>query len=47
METITINVEDINDAADACREVAQSIENGYTSGIIGYSGDTWELDKDE
>lgn len=47
MATITINVEDINDAADACREVSELIEQGYYSGTIGCSGDTWELDKDE
>ena len=46
MATITINVEDPNDAAEACREVANAIEDGYTSGIIGWSGDTWEFDKE-
>lgn len=41
--TITINIEDPSDAASACKEVADLIEQGYTSGIIGYSGDTWEI----
>lgn len=46
MATITINVDDIEDAATACREVANLIEEGYTNGTIGCSGDTWEIDKD-
>lgn len=45
MATITINVENIEDAAIACNEVAKLIEEGYTSGIIGCSGDTWEIDE--
>lgn len=45
MATITINIEDIEDAPTACREVANLIEEGYTSGIIGCSGDTWEIDE--
>lgn len=27
----------------ALREVADRIEEGYTHGIIGYSGATWEI----
>lgn len=49
MATITINIEDIDDldnVAEACREVAQKIEEGYTCGIIGCSADTWEFDKE-
>ena len=46
MITITINVENGHDAADACREVASLIENGYTSGIIGCSGDTFDIEGD-
>lgn len=46
MVTITINIENGHDAADACREVARLIENGYTNGIIGCSGDTFEIEGD-
>lgn len=46
MATITINIEDVNDAADACREVADKIDEGYTSGLIGFSSDSWELNED-
>ena len=46
MATITINIEDVNDAADACREVADKIDEGYTSGLISFSGDSWELNED-
>lgn len=45
MATIIINVDDIDDAAEACREVAEAIDEGYHSGIIGVSGDTWEIEK--
>ena len=45
MATIIINVDDISDAAEACREVAGLIDEGYTNGIIGVSGDTWEIDE--
>ena len=34
MVTITINVKNGHDAADACREVARLIENGYTNGLL-------------
>ena len=46
MITITINIENRNEASDACREVARMIENGYTSGMIGCSGDTFEIEGD-
>ena len=46
MVTITINVENGHDAADACREVARLIENGYTSGMFGCSGDTFDIEGD-
>ena len=46
MATITINIEDVNDAADACREVADKIDEGYTCGLISFSSDSWELDED-
>ena len=46
MVTITINLENGIEAADACREVARMIENGYTSGMIGCSGDTFEIEGD-
>ena len=46
MVTITINVENGNEASDACREVARLIENGYTNGMIGCSGDTFEIEGD-
>lgn len=42
---IVIRVENPNDASDACREVAKSIEDGYTSGTIGWSSDTWEINE--
>ena len=44
MAQIIIEIEDKNDAADACREVAQLIEDGYTNGMIGCSGDTWSIE---
>ena len=47
MVTITSNVENGNEASDACREVARMIEDGYTSGIIGCSGDTFEIEGDD
>ena len=46
MVTITINIENGNEAAEACREVARMIENGYTNGMIGCSGDTFEIEGD-
>lgn len=42
---ITINVEDFDDLSIACEEVANAIECGYKGGIIGFSGDTWNLEK--
>lgn len=44
MATITINIENIEDAAIACREVANLIEEGNTSGLIGWSVDTWDIE---
>ena len=44
MVTITINIENGNEALEACREVARMIDNGYTSGMIGCSGDTFEIE---
>ena len=44
MATIVINVTNREDAADACREVANLIEQGYTNGLIGWSADSWEID---
>ena len=46
MVTITINIENGNEASEACREVARLIDNGYTSGMIGCSGDTFEIEGD-
>lgn len=46
MVTITINIENGNEAAEACREVVRMIENGYTNGMIGCSGDTFEIEGD-
>ena len=46
MVTITINIENGNEASEACREVARLIENGYTSGMFGCSGDTFEIEGD-
>ena len=46
MVTITINIENGNEASEACREVARMIDNGYTSGMIGCSGDTFEIEGD-
>ncbi len=45
MAQIVIEIEEIEDAANACREVANLIEQGYTNGMIGYSGDTWSLEE--
>ena len=46
MVTITINIENGNEASEACREVARLIENGCTNGMIGCSGDTFEIEGD-
>ena len=46
MVTITINIENGNEASEACREVARMIDNGYTNGMIGCSGDTFEIEGD-
>ena len=46
MVTITINIENGNEASEACREVARMIENGYTNGMVGCSGDTFEIEGD-
>ena len=46
MVTITINIENGNEASEACREVARMIDNGYTSGMIGCSGNTFEIEGD-
>lgn len=46
MITITINVENGNDASEACREVARMIDNGYTSGLIGCSIDSFDIEGD-
>lgn len=43
MATITIEVENADDAAWACREVADAIEQGYTGGTIRWSSDTWSI----
>ena len=44
MARIVIEVENILDAAEACREVADKIEQGYRGGIVGWSGDTWQVE---
>lgn len=44
MATITIEVENREDAAQACREVAELIEQGYHSGLVGWSSDSWEIE---
>ena len=46
MVTITINIENGNEASEACREIVRMIDNGYTSGMIGCSGDTFEIEGD-
>ena len=46
MVTITINIENGNEASEVCREVARMIDNGYTNGMIGCSGDTFEIEGD-
>lgn len=43
MATITIKVENIEDAAQVCREVAKQIEKGYLGGFVGCSSDSWEM----
>jgi len=43
--TITINVENEADAPDALRIIAEQIEEGYTSGFVGCSCDTWSIEK--
>ena len=44
MATITIEVENIEDAAQACREVAYLIEQGCHGGLVGWSSDSWEIE---
>ena len=44
MTTITIGVENREDAAQACREVAELIEQGYNGGLIGWSTDSWNIE---
>ena len=46
MVTIIINIENGNEASEACREVARMIDNGYTNGMIGCSGDSFEIEGD-
>jgi len=43
MAVITINVSDRDDAAWACRLVADRIEEGCTGGILGWSADEWNI----
>ena len=45
MAQIVIEFGDVNDAADACRYVANLIDDGYTNGIIGCSGDSWYIEE--
>lgn len=45
MPTITIEVSNINDAADYCREVADKIEEGYYGGLVGWTSDSWSLEE--
>jgi len=45
MAQIVIEVSDIDNAADACREVAEQIENGYTNGLVGWSADSWSIEQ--
>lgn len=44
MATITIEVENMEDAAQVCREVAEQIEQGYRGGLVGWSSDSWEIE---
>ena len=44
MATITIEVENRENAAQACREVAGLIDEGYVSGEIGWSCDSWSIE---
>ena len=46
MVTITINIENGNEASEVCRKVARLIDNGYTNGMIGCSGYTYEIEGD-
>lgn len=44
MAKIIIEVSDIDDAANYCREVAEKIEEGYSSGLVGWTDDAWSLE---
>ena len=46
MVTITINIENGNEVSEVCRKVARLIDNGYTNGMIGCSGYTYEIEGD-
>ena len=49
MAKIIINIDsdfDDNDAANACREVADLIEEGYTNGILA-NGKTWYIEQND
>lgn len=40
------DVYDKHDAAEALREIADRIDEGYTNGIVGWSDDTWSIEED-
>lgn len=48
MAKVLIKIEDVNNVANACRQVADLFEQGYTNGVLGCSNDSWTItDYDE
>lgn len=43
MYKITINIENIANASDACKIVANLIDKGYVGGLLGVSADSWDI----
>lgn len=46
---MTIVIEGIDEEdglAEALREVAEKIEQGYTNGIVGYSSASWRIEEE-
>lgn len=40
------NIDEEDGIAEALREVAEKIEEGYTNGVVGWSGATWYIEEE-